>query len=226
MAEGVGSSVSEKDRRVAAARRARIMRRTLWTLFFFALAGGLAYAAIYSGKSAPSSGEGPEESPAAQRPEEGPGELFAFQGQEHVRIGTPFAYNSNPPSSGPHYQSQANCGIYDYEVLDQIFIHNLEHGGIWIAYRSTIASQALADLKELVKELGGRKIVMAPRAVNDADVALVAWMRVAKFDLAGGEGLAPAQKELVRTFHRAWINHSPEQVPDFIPGVDPKSVKE
>jgi len=211
MPDNPASDISEQERRIAAARRAKWMKRFLWTLFFALLAGGLAYAAVYFGKSTPGSGEGP-------------GESFASQGQDHVKLGTPFSYNSNPPSSGPHYESQANWGIYDYEVLDQIFLHNLEHGGIWIAYRPSISSGALEDLKALVKELSGRKIVMAPRAANDADVALVSWTRVAKFDLGGG-GLTPEQKELIRSFHRAWINHSPEQVPDFMPGVDPKSVQ-
>ena len=203
--------ISEQERRIAAARRARNIKRTLWVLFFALLVAGIGYAAVYFGKSTPGSGEGP-------------GESFASQGQDHVALRTPFEYNSNPPSSGPHYQSQANWGMYDYEVLDQIFLHNLEHGGIWIAYRPTTAPEALADFQGLVQELAGRKIVMAPRAQNDADVALVAWTRVLKFDLDGG-GLTPDQKELIRAFHRGWINHSPEQVPDLMPGVDPKSVQ-
>lgn len=211
MPDTVEPQVTEREHRITAARRARIVKRALWVAFFVLLASGLAAAMVYFGRSAPGSGEGP-------------GESFASQGQDHVALRTPFEYNSNPPSSGPHYQSQANWGIYDHEVLDQIFIHNLEHGGIWIAYRPTIAPQALEDLKALVKELAGRKIVMAPRAANDADVALVSWTRVLKFDLVGS-GLSPDQQALVRAFHRAWINHSPEQVPDFMPGVDPKSVQ-
>lgn len=203
--------MTEQERRIAAAKRAKTMKRILWISFFVLLAGGLAYAAVYFGKSAPGSGDGP-------------GESFPSQGQDHVPLRTPFAYNSNPPSSGPHYASQANWGIYDYEVLDQIFLHNLEHGGIWIAYRPTIAPQALEDLKAIVKELAGRKIVMAPRSANGADVAVVSWTRVLTFDLAGG-GLSNEQKALVRAFHRAWINHAPEQVPDLMPGIDPKSVQ-
>ncbi|MDZ4286149.1 MAG: DUF3105 domain-containing protein [Candidatus Sungbacteria bacterium] len=82
-----------------------------------------------------------------------PGEIFVSQGQEHVPLTNEFIYNSNPPTSGPHYAQAANWEIYDYEVNDKIFIHNLEHGGIWISYRPTISARAVQDLKAIVMNL-------------------------------------------------------------------------
>jgi hypothetical protein len=155
-----------------------------------------------------------------------PGVAYPEIGQEHISLeaALPKPYNSNPPSSGAHYPTPANWGIYDYEVNDKIFIHNLEHGGIWIAYRPSISANVIEDLKDINKEFGGSKIVMAPRSANDADIAIVAWTRVQKFDLSNGL-LSDVQKEDIRGFYRAFKNHGPEFVPDTMGGVDPKSVQ-
>ena len=153
-----------------------------------------------------------------------PGMSFANQGQEHVALDYQFSYNSNPPSSGPHYKDPANWGIYDYEVHDKLAIHNMEHGGIWISYRPSVDMYVVEHLKAIVGEFGGSKIVMAPRQANDADVAVAAWARVLKIDLGGGD-ITEDQLGQIKTFYKAYKNRGPELVPDAMPGIDPKSVQ-
>ncbi len=155
-----------------------------------------------------------------------PGVSYPAVGQEHIDLQAPLPkpYNSNPPSSGAHYASPAHSGVYDYEVNDKIFIHNLEHGGVWIAYRPSMPAKVIEDLKGIVKEFDGSKIVMAPRSANDADIAIVAWTRVLKFDLANS-ALSDQQKSALRRFYRAFKNHGPEFIPGDMGGVDPKSVQ-
>lgn len=153
-----------------------------------------------------------------------PGEPVPAQGEEHVALNYQFTYNSNPPTSGPHYGSPANWGVYDYEVNDKFFIHNMEHGGVWIAYRSTLATSTVDDLKAVVQEFGGSKIVMAPRSANDSDIAVAAWTRLLKINLAGG-GITEEQRNQIRAFYRAFKNKGPEFVPDTMPGADPKAVQ-
>ena len=152
-----------------------------------------------------------------------PGEIFANQGQEHVPLTNESTYNSNPPTSGPHYAQPANWEIYDYEVNDKIFIHNLEHGGIWISYRPTVSAKAVEDLKSIVSEFSGSQIVMAPRTINDTDVAVSAWTRMMKFNLTA-DGLSDEQKNQIRAFYKALKNRGPEFVPGM-PGIDPKAVQ-
>ncbi len=54
---------------------------------------------------------------------------YQIVSREHIAQGTSGSgYNSNPPSSGPHWTSPAAKGIYDDAHADQEFIHNLEHG--------------------------------------------------------------------------------------------------
>ncbi len=155
-----------------------------------------------------------------------PGQTYEELGREHIALSDklPREYNSNPPSSGAHYSSPANWQVYDYEVNDRIFIHNLEHGGIWIAYRPSVSKDVVAELNEIVKKFEGSKLVMAPRSANDTDVAVVAWTHVYKFNVSGGH-LSDQQKKDIRNFYMALKNHGPEDVPDFMTGVDPKSVQ-
>ncbi|MEK9174459.1 MAG: DUF3105 domain-containing protein, partial [Patescibacteria group bacterium] len=69
-----------------------------------------------------------------------PGEAVIEQPASHIRPGDPIPgiYHSNPPVSGWHYTETAKWGIYDEEISDQILIHNLEHGGIWISYKPDV----------------------------------------------------------------------------------------
>ena len=200
-----------KRERVGEAIRRRKIRKVLWvalsTLVVIVLVSGISWLSIRRARNAP-------------------GAYYPSAGQEHIGLKDtpPKPYNSNPPSSGAHFGQPANWGVYEYEVDDKIFIHNLEHGGVWIAYGPTVPPKAIEDLKEVVNEFGGSKIVMAPRSANDTDVALAVWRRVLKFNLAEGV-LSDEQKNQIRAFYRAFKNRGPEFVPDTMPGTDPKSVQ-
>ena len=155
-----------------------------------------------------------------------PGVFYPSVGQEHIALNAepPKPYNSNPPSSGAHYGSPANWRVYDYEVNDKIFIHNLEHGGIWIAYKPSVSAQVVKDLEAIAEEFNGSKIVMAPRSSNDSDIAVAAWSRVLKLNSVSG-AISDSQKEEIRAFYRRFKNRGPEFDPDTMPGIDPRSVQ-
>lgn len=160
---------------------------------------------------------------------DGPGEYYPDNGQTHISLQTPpSTYSSNPPSSGPHYFDPANWGIYDYEVDDRIFIHNLEHGGIWIAYDPLAPQGAKDSLRAIVGEFNGVKVVMAPRqkkTEQDKDIAAVAWRRVYKFNLNGNGNLTEEQKNNIRAFYKKFVNRGPEAAPATMSGIDPKTVQ-
>lgn len=201
-----------KEDRIRRAVRQRIFKRAVWI-------GTIALAAVlilwlvvrYAKKSE----------------QDAPGVFYPDIGRRHIGLGDPLpqAYNSNPPSSGAHYGSPANWGVYDYEVNDRLFIHNMEHGGVWISYRPSVSARVAERLKAIADEFGGSKVVMAPRATNDSDIAVAAWTRVLKFDLVGGD-ITDAQLDGIRAFYKRYKNHGPEFVPDAMPGVDPKSVQQ
>lgn len=63
------------------------------------------------------------------------GEKFEEQPREHVATDSAyFDFNSNPPTSGPHFATTASWGVLPSETDDRYLLHNLEHGGVWISY--------------------------------------------------------------------------------------------
>lgn len=186
-----GQPGSDRAERIAAARRSRLIRRALWgALAVLVIGGGVFGIAWY----------------VRNRTASMPGVAVPDQGRQHVALGTPFEYNSNPPTSGPHFATPSEWGAYAEELPDQVMIHNLEHGGIWIAYQPGIDPSVVTALEAITREFG-RKVIMTPRAANDADVALTAWGRLDKFSAA------EFSEERVREFIKTWRNKGPEFVP-------------
>lgn len=182
--------MNEREVRIAQARRTKILKRSLLTTAVaLVIAAGVFALVRY-----------------AQAPANGPGETIPDQGRNHVPLGQVFAYNSNPPTSGPHFANPAEWGVYREEIPDQVLIHNLEHGGIWISYRPGVASSTVERLEAIAKDYG-RKIIMAPRSANDSDIALAAWNHLDKFSAA------EFSEEHIREFIKAYRNKGPEFVP-------------
>ena len=131
------------------------------------------------------------------------------QGRNHIDIGALHpAYNSNPPTSGPHYGNPAEKGIYKKELTDEQLVHNLEHGYIWISYR---LDTSLEIIKQLESFYGfGKKIIIEPRAANDKIISLVAWNWLDKFDPASGDSLNDVELKRIGDFIDQYINQGPE----------------
>jgi hypothetical protein len=62
------------------------------------------------------------------------GQQFPDLGRGHVQIGTKVDYNSNPPTSGPHYEVWIKSGVYSDVKEDRNLVHSLEHGYIVMSY--------------------------------------------------------------------------------------------
>lgn len=135
-----------------------------------------------------------------------PGQLIPDQGREHVGPGHVHTYNSNPPTSGWHNPRPAEWGVYKQELPDEVLIHNLEHGGVWISYKPDISEDVRKKLESFYDKYG-RKIIIEPRSKNDADIALVAWNRLDKFSAS------EYSDERVERFIKAFRNKGPEFVP-------------
>lgn len=110
------------------------------------------------------------------------GQAIENQGQQHIADGAEHPpYNSNPPTSGPHYVKPADWGVYDKQLPDEQLIHNLEHGGIWISYKD-IDEETKKKLEIIGKSNSG-SVVVTPRPTNDAKVAVASWTRLEKLDV-------------------------------------------
>lgn len=130
--------------------------------------------------------------------------VFPDIGREHVPEDINVQYNSNPPTSGPHYSEWAAEKFYDKEIPDGHMVHNLEHGDIWISYNPRIS----ADIKEQLKKFAGAKVVITARSKNDSDIAVAAWIRLDTFNIENGV----LDKTRISDFIKRYANRGPEKI--------------
>jgi len=111
-------------------------------------------------------------------------DTFPNQGQLHIEIGAKHeAYNSNPPTSGPHYVQPLPWGVYDKPATDESTVHNLEHGGIVIQYdctgNCTEVINQLTNYARRYKPEVFTGILLAPRSnlPDGAKIAVTAWQK-------------------------------------------------
>lgn len=141
----------------------------------------------------------------AEKSKEPIGEEFTILDRNHVAEGTSVTiYNSNPPTSGPHWPRPAEWGFYDKQIADEQLVHNLEHGGIWISYKSKNK-----ELQEALRGLAQKypnAVIATYRPENDAQISVVSGGRLIK--------LAQYDEELVQEFIQANVNNAPEPLAD------------
>jgi len=111
-----------------------------------------------------------------------PGERFPDLGNEHIQsVSDPHvAYNSDPPTSGPHLPYIAPWGVHTRPIPLELQVHNLEDGGVVVQYNCTCP--------ELVDKLRGivgkydKYVILAPYPGMKTRIALTAWTRLDRFD--------------------------------------------
>lgn len=83
-------------------------------------------------------------------------------------------YDTSPPMGGDHFPAWLECGAYDAPVADEIAVHNLEHGGIWIAYDADVLDAGqVATLADRLPSNG----IMTPYDDLGVPVVVSAWER-------------------------------------------------
>ena len=136
----------------------------------------------------------------------------------HIPIGaTHDPYNSNPPTSGPHYEVPAKPGFREEPIADEHLVHSLEHGLIWISYNPRIRKAAKDDLRALATPW----TVITERATNETDIALAAWGRLDTFDITllhlpddgNADRLDDVTKSRIQDFIKRYANRGPEKIP-------------
>lgn len=134
-----------------------------------------------------------------QRPV-GDEQVFGTQGNTHIAedAASPIAYNSTPPTSGPHYGSLVPWGISQEPQRYERVLHNLEDGGVVIYYQCDEGCEDLVQqLEEFVAPYlrSDRHILLLPNdpawTIGNSQplhqdmenrIALAAWQRLDKFD--------------------------------------------
>lgn len=130
-----------------------------------------------------------------------------------MEVGTSVTYNSNPPTSGPHYPYPAGWGIYKNPPADEFLVHNLEHGGVIISYNpNRIKVQELERLRAQARSLSkfNARIIVTPRPNLDSAIALTSWGYLKKLDRYN--------PVVVKVFYDTHIGRGPECEEGLCPG--------
>jgi len=129
----------------------------------------------------------------------------------HIPVDSdPGQYNSDPPTSGPHYAEEARAGFFEnnnYQFPAGYLVHNLEHGYVIFWYNCNLLDESgCTDLKAQIKttmdDLGGIKLVAYPWPSLEVPLAMTSWGRLQRFETF--------DSEQAKAFYRANLNRAPE----------------
>ena len=131
-----------------------------------------------------------------------PGVAYPSLGNVHLAhpVQPHAPYNSAPASSGPHVGALANWGEADQPLAPELYVHNLEDGGIVLAYACSDCVQLVDRLRDVLQDHTGARLVLTRvGAVTDPEgidhpAAAVAWGRVLFLDELGEEELGEVEQ--------------------------------
>jgi hypothetical protein len=83
-------------------------------------------------------------------------------------------WNTDPPTSGPHYGGTLIYGAYTDPIQIGRVVHNLEHGAAFILFGRQVPAETLEQLREFYDD-HKNGTVLAPYAKLGKEIALGAW---------------------------------------------------
>ncbi len=146
------------------------------------------------------------------------GQVVPDEGRQHVQVGTQVTYQYQPPTSGSHY-SQTGVAPVAWQTIStiqpEIWVHNLEHGGIVVLYNcpsgcDDLQKQLSTYVNSIVPaepQYGEYKIIMSPysEGMGTHKVAVLAWDRI--------EFLDGYDQAKITEFYEAHVDQGPERIP-------------
>ena len=97
------------------------------------------------------------------------------------------AWNTDPPTSGPHYGIAAIFGEYDEPLEQARVVHNLEHGGVFIQYGDKVSESTVQQLRDFYAEHESGTILAPYPSLGDK-IALGAWVHTPDELASGSNG--------------------------------------
>ncbi len=98
-------------------------------------------------------------------------------------------WNTDPPTSGPHYPIPAVYGEYDTPLKIAQVVHNLEHGAVFVLYGPDVPAATVQQLRDFYNE-DTTGMLLAPYTKLGAKIALGAWTVPDDFEPGGKNGTA------------------------------------
>ncbi len=137
--------------------------------------------------------------------------------------GTSDEWNTDPPTSGPHYEVPVIWGSYTEPVNQAQLVHNLEHGGVAIQYGDEVPAETVQQLESFVAD-NPRGTVLAPRPSLGDQIALGAWVTESANEPEKGTAFlakcSAFDQEAFDSFLDAYQFRGPERFPSdtLLPG--------
>ena len=107
---------------------------------------------------------------------------------------TPVSYPQVPPVGGPHFPIWQNCGFYPSPVPKEAAVHSMEHGAVWITYRTGLPAGEVAALRVLA--IRESYVLVSPYPDLPAPIVASAWGRQLRLDSSAD----PRLDQFVREF--------------------------
>jgi len=139
------------------------------------------------------------------------GEVVPIMATSHIEVDSdPGTYNSDPPTSGPHYAQEANAGFFDSNIYTYpagYLVHNLEHGYVIFWYNCNLldetgCSELKSQIRSVMDELGGVKMIAYPWDSIDVSLVMTSWGHLQRFE--------KFDADQAKAFYRANLNRAPE----------------
>lgn len=90
-------------------------------------------------------------------------------------------YDRDPPTNGPHSPIWQNCGFYTEPIENEIAVHSMDHGVVWISYRPNLPEDQIDELRSYANE---DYTIISPYPDLPAPVVATAWRVQLKLDSA------------------------------------------
>ncbi len=91
----------------------------------------------------------------------------------NLHVAGDVTYPQTPGVGGEHRAVWQNCGIYNDPVAEELAVHAMEHGAVWITYRPDLPADQVEQLKGLVR--GKSYTLLSPFPDQPTAVAASAW---------------------------------------------------
>lgn len=101
--------------------------------------------------------------------------------------GTSDQWNTDPPTSGPHFGTPVIWGSYTTPVNPAQLVHNLEHGGVFIQFGDKVPDATIAVLQAFYRN-HERGTVLAQYPKLGSQIALGAWVTTSASNPEDGTG--------------------------------------
>ncbi|MBA3585561.1 MAG: DUF3105 domain-containing protein [Gemmatimonadetes bacterium] len=136
---------------------------------------------------------GREPDPAQPPPEDPPEGVRTFPATTNESVEGSISYDRDPPTNGDHAPIWQNCGFYSEPVENETAVHSMDHGVVWITYRSDLPADQIETLRGLGQE---EYVLVSPYSGLSTPVVATAWRN--QLELEGADD--PRLRQFVDQF--------------------------